>query len=252
MSILEVLFWSYFVIYPVYVVLSVAKDKRRLTAQPEKKLSYYRSTILHLWVPALFVIGLIVNGNYSFVEMGLTLSWQWPQYLAVGGFTVLLGVFAASLKQLNTSGEARESIIEQAKEFSWLLPDTKRQKQYFVWGVSVSAGICEELVFRGYLLFKLAQVMPMYGAVIISSIAFGLMHSYQGVKGVIKTALMGLVFALVYLATDSLIFPILLHCLIDMFAGSSWYLARKFQIQANNNEAPDAKQSLKQNIKQNA
>jgi uncharacterized protein len=51
---------------------------------------------------------------------------------------------------------------------------------------------------------------------IISAAIFGFAHIYQGWKGAIVTGFVGFVLARIYFSTGSLLFPILLHILIDM------------------------------------
>ena len=73
----------------------------------------------------------------------------------------------------------------------------------------------------------LADFMPTYGVVLISSMLFGLGHIYQGPIHILRSALMGVVMALIYLATDSIIVPIILHTLLDMYAGKMAYIVFK-------------------------
>ena len=44
---------------------------------------------------------------------------------------------------------------------------------------------------------------------------FGVAHFYQGVKGVVKTALLGNLFVLLYLGTNSVVLCVPLHILFD-------------------------------------
>ena len=59
------------------------------------------------------------------------------------------------------------------------LPHTSGELRSFV-GVSVTAGVVEEIVYRGFVFWYLGQWMPLWAVVIVSSAAFGLGHSYQG------------------------------------------------------------------------
>jgi membrane protease YdiL (CAAX protease family) len=76
--------------------------------------------------------------------------------------------------------------------------------------------ICEETIFRGYLLLRFAGVtrsMPF--AVFLSTLIFTMGHGYEGGVGLAAVGVLGLFFALVYLRTQSLIAPIVLHFLQD-------------------------------------
>ena len=73
------------------------------------------------------------------------------------------------------------------------------------------------------MLWYLGHFMPLWAAVILSSISFGLAHAYQGAANVPRSALIGIVFALVYVLTGSLLIPILLHALADALQGRAVY-----------------------------
>ena len=87
--------------------------------------------------------------------------------------------------------------------------------------VSVTAGVCEEVVFRGFLTAYLMSWLgvPFWGAALLSSLGFGLAHMYQGPLGILKTGFVGYALALLYGLTGSLWAPILAHALMDLVAG---------------------------------
>jgi uncharacterized protein len=102
-------------------------------------------------------------------------------------------------------------------DYGPLLPESRRERLWFV-AVSVSAGICEEIVYRGWLLAFLHGTCGLDGSLLIVAAAalFGLGHVYQGVLGVVGTAYVGAVLAGLYVASGSLLLPIILHVLIDV------------------------------------
>jgi membrane protease YdiL (CAAX protease family) len=97
-----------------------------------------------------------------------------------------------------------------------LLPRTKNEKLWFI-PVALSAGVCEELIFRGYGL-RLFESLGFSGfpLLIVTVAAFGLAHIYQGFLGVITTALTGALFTLIYIQTGSLWWAIAAHIFIDL------------------------------------
>jgi len=83
-------------------------------------------------------------------------------------------------------------------------------------------GVCEELVFRGFLHTFLVRYTKNSGAiVVISSVAFGLIHWSLGLNAVIVSAIIGAVFMTAYLKTPSLPAVVLAHFAINFidFAG---------------------------------
>lgn len=102
-------------------------------------------------------------------------------------------------------------------DFSALIPMTAHERM--IWAlVAVSAGICEEIVFRGWLLSTLHTTVGLSGIalVVIAAVLFGFAHIYQGPTGVFLTALAGALFCMLYIFTGSLLVPIALHVLVDV------------------------------------
>ena len=85
-------------------------------------------------------------------------------------------------------------------------------------GVSTTAGIGEELIFRGYLLWYGATVAGLPASVIATSQLFGIAHGYQSRFGVIFATLAGLLLAGAYLASESLILAMWMHATYDMWS----------------------------------
>jgi membrane protease YdiL (CAAX protease family) len=85
--------------------------------------------------------------------------------------------------------------------------------------VGVTAGVCEEWLYRGFFLAVVAALaggLPTGVLVLVAALAFGLAHAYQGRAGVLTTGLLGGVMAALYLQTGSLLLPVLLHAAIDL------------------------------------
>jgi membrane protease YdiL (CAAX protease family) len=101
------------------------------------------------------------------------------------------------------------------------MPHTAGERSVFV-GVSVTAGFCEELLYRGFLM-AYAQWLGWWQAGIASAIVFGLSHAYQGSAGVVKTAVVGLVMAGLYAYSGSIWPGIVLHAALDLQAGAVAY-----------------------------
>lgn len=86
--------------------------------------------------------------------------------------------------------------------------------------VSISAGICEEIVFRGYLQrqFEALTGLP-WLATILQAAVFGVSHGYQGVMACLRIAAYAVLFTLVAKWRRSLRPGILAHAATDILAG---------------------------------
>ena len=224
MDYLQYLLWGYFIVYPIYIYLTYEEEKQSVIAQPTKRIAVYRMTMLYLWLPVLALLIVVNQTSLSMYDLGMRWHWNLANQIGVVGLIILCGYFFISLKQLSKSKKNHQAVHKQLTYIQWFMPVTKKEARYYIFGVSITAGICEELLFRGYLLHMLMGYLPTYAAVILTSLSFGLGHIYQGPIHVLRTAIMGVVMALIYLATDSIILPIILHILLDIYGGGLAYI----------------------------
>jgi membrane protease YdiL (CAAX protease family) len=83
--------------------------------------------------------------------------------------------------------------------------------------LSLTAAVCEELLFRGFLIrFLHSDGSGLLMALALSSFAFGLGHVYQGPKGALVATAGGFAFGLVFLLSGSLVPCVVLHALLDL------------------------------------
>lgn len=105
-------------------------------------------------------------------------------------------------------------------EIELMLPDTGAERIVWVF-LSLTAGICEETAFRGYLITRLklfghskSWIVP----VVVSSLAFGMGHTYQGVGGFIMISIYGMMFGILYIKTGSIWPCVIAHFFQDFSA----------------------------------
>lgn len=224
---LEYLLWFYFGVYPFYIAFTHKQEKELLIKNPGQKIHYYCLTMAHLWIPTCVLLTLVYTQVLDLKYIGINWQWNWQTQISLAGLVIVASYFYLIIKQLKNSHSLKTEVLTKTDDLAWILPTSKREHRYFVWGVSVSAGICEELLFRGYLIQFIDGYLPIYMAVLLSSVMFGLFHLYQGWAGVIKTSALGGIFALIYLATDSIIIPIFFHIMVDIYSGTMFYTVRK-------------------------
>jgi membrane protease YdiL (CAAX protease family) len=108
---------------------------------------------------------------------------------------------------------------DSAKDISALLP--RGPAEIAVWILlSMTAGFCEETIFRGYLqqqFLALTGSAPL--AVLIQGVIFGVSHGYQGLRNVITITVFGLLFGALALWRRSLKPGMILHAWTDIFSG---------------------------------
>lgn len=100
-----------------------------------------------------------------------------------------------------------------------LLPSNRREKVWAVLLVAPTAALCEEFLYRGYLMAQLSQwfhsVPWAWG---VSSVAFGLAHIYQRTNGMVRASLLGALLAYPVVRLGNLYPSIAAHFLIDALA----------------------------------
>jgi membrane protease YdiL (CAAX protease family) len=161
--------------------------------------------------------------------VGLRWPRQWPGPLT--GVVVLLVLLfvVASTRALRSGalldlaepvrrpGEGRHAEPPGAATLA-LLPRTAAERRLFTL-VGVTAGLCEEWLYRGFFLAVVAALaggVPTGVLVLVAAVAFGLAHAYQGRAGIVTTGVLGGIMAAVYLDTGSLLLPVVLHAVIDL------------------------------------
>lgn len=109
--------------------------------------------------------------------------------------------------------------VTTAGDYAYLMPITRAERR-LAGLVAISAGVSEEIVVRGTLiaLGVGALGLPPLVAAAAATALFGFLHLYQGWSGVLFTTLLGGILATLYLATGSLLLPIVLHVTVNLRA----------------------------------
>jgi uncharacterized protein len=137
------------------------------------------------------------------------------------GVGIALVAFTVAIKFIRRRASAKPSpSVRQSRfvpDFSYLLPTSARERLLFAL-VAVSAGVCEEIVFRAWLLNALHSWGRLQGwtLVLLASVLFGIAHYYQGIAGVVATTVLGVFFCGLYVGSGTLLYPIIVHTLVDL------------------------------------
>ncbi|MDJ0954857.1 MAG: CPBP family intramembrane metalloprotease [Acidimicrobiia bacterium] len=176
-------------------------------------------------VPGIGILGSVVivlwfiwNRDDGLADLGFVAPDSWP-------VTIVAAIVLGTLIQLASvavfeplvearTGEPHDHSIVDSVKGNWL---ALVQWLVVVW---VFVAAIEEVLYRG---FMLGQISDLLGggvgadliALIVSSVVFGLSHSYQGRSGGITTGLVGALLGLIFLAAGNIWLPILTHGVID-------------------------------------
>ena len=215
-------FWLIFLVLATVIPWRGRVRLQHLLSQPAfgttEKLVLYGTTIGFQWILLGVVAWRALSHGLSLGELGLArgfdvsvLVWSVIGALAVGAFQWF------NLRRL---GKTTGSVPELMRKLSErLLPKTSVEFAPYA-ALAVTAGVCEEFVYRGFVMAALSKAGLAGGVVlIVSSLMFGLAHAYQGRSGIVGTTLMGFLFGLGRLATVSLLPAMIWHAIVDLVAG---------------------------------
>jgi uncharacterized protein len=200
---------------PVIAVLQMrALARSQLDEVP--RLPLYLSSALTLWLLATVAIIAAQYSHFTPQLMGLR-----PVRTDLFVAWVVVGMGSAAL--LAAVGKLLG--IRESPILLHLLPATAGERLAFV-GLSLSAGVCEEIVFRGFLIAALIPVLGnVWLAVLVSSFLFGVLHAYQGTTGVARAAVLGAALSLSFVHSGSIYPAMVAHAGIDLIGGL--WLARR-------------------------
>jgi membrane protease YdiL (CAAX protease family) len=143
---------------------------------------------------------------------------RWSSWKAVA-WDVVIALTVWALWTASTSLVEKALGSDAAKDISGLLPRDPAEIAAWV-ALSLTAGFCEEVIFRGYLQ---QQFRALTGSVVlgvlIQSVIFGVSHGYQGIRNVIMITIFGAVFGGLAVWRKSLKPGMVLHAWTDIFSG---------------------------------
>lgn len=211
-------------VYPVYGFFSYRRLLKLIAKGHKFELKkLYQQTMAGHWI--LLAAGLLlwVSLERSWSQIGFKIEIDAGFW---AGLAISLATVAALFYQVRwvrvCSSERREDLREQLKSLLPILPVTRADLASF-YRVSLTAGIVEEIIWRGMLIWYLQPFMSLWVAGLVSAVTFGLAHSYQGMAHIPKVTLLGCLFSLVYLVSGTIWIPVVLHALVDVLQGRCVY-----------------------------
>lgn len=187
--------------------------------QPDRRRLYLQTSLEH-WC-ALFALALLwFLEERSLTALGLVTPGGggfWSGAAFATAFVLYLVLAWRKVRQM-TAAEKNTQVAGMG-EFAALLPHNKRELKAFA-VLSVTAGIVEEIVYRGYLFWFFLPLLPPWAVVIVTSLFFGLGHIYQGGGNALRITGIGIAIGALYLVTGSIWVPIALHILGDILQGA--------------------------------
>jgi len=139
--------------------------------------------------------------------------------LVVCGIVVAIVLLLIGAQKTQKKKASPEQLGIALDKIRGLLPKNSTERAVWI-VVSITAGVCEEILYRGWLLSLFAAALgSVWLGLLISSIFFGLAHAYQGRNGILGTGVLGAIFGMVFIVSGSLIPGQVLHTAMDLNNG---------------------------------
>jgi membrane protease YdiL (CAAX protease family) len=198
---------------------------RALTSSA-RRINWYRKCIASLWLA--LAAAFLTSPVLSLVRVKLNTSesrWLLDHPLASGVAMTAAGalLLLSSLSGIQCLRNVafRQRIAPTLASMQFVLPVSSIERRWWI-VVSLSAGVCEEILFRGFLFnflhgAQLADIhIGAFAAFLLTALSFGSSHLYQGWQGMVSSVLIGMALGVLAITTGSLLLPILLHILMNV------------------------------------
>jgi membrane protease YdiL (CAAX protease family) len=183
---------------------------------PPKKHLYYTNGL------TLIIGALIVLTSWNISDRPWSvLGMRWPEiHILVIYGTIIIAIFY--LGDL-ISGLISKNRHQQIDEMSYVIPANGSEYKHYIF-LAFAAGICEEIIFRGFLVNYLLQWDAYvdyieYIAIVIPAFVFAISHLYQGYGAVIKIFIVAILFGVIFIYSKSLVIVAILHVVVDLISG---------------------------------
>jgi membrane protease YdiL (CAAX protease family) len=211
---------------PAYAAWETPRLEQRVAiGVAHARTSEYVWTMAIEWALMIALIVFWWGGDRPAAQLGLVWPTGGARWSTAIISTVILLFFYWQARLVAAKADAQARVRQQLASqpsVRVLIPATPGEARVFSL-LAISAGICEEVLYRGYLLWYFDALLPRGAAIASAVIAFGLAHAYQGLRGIVVTGTAGACCMALYLLTGSLAASIVLHSVVDLANGFMAY-----------------------------
>ena len=205
--------WYHLAMFGLVMPYAAIKSRARLAAltqRPSLTAWLIRSAVMVVVAGALS----LVTANLAGISLA-RLAFPEPLHLLLG--LVLLAAFVAVMRPA-----WRQAVVERSPGAYYKMPLTGRDRGLWI-GVSIAAGVCEEITWRGVQTTLLAALLGNpWLAALLSALMFAVAHAIQNVRSMVFIFVFSFIMSVLVAITGSLILPMLIHAAYDGIAGLSY------------------------------
>jgi membrane protease YdiL (CAAX protease family) len=209
------------VVVPVrgHVRLKRLQIQKRSALSVRAKIVLYVQIVCWQWFLVIALLLVLRRHGLSLGEIGEHLADARLTLGVSGALLFVLAVVCAIGRWRLRRARAKVGGPSVADYTRALVPSFGQEMWVFAL-VCVTSGICEELLYRGWLI-NLLRVMTgsVWIAIAVGVAVFGVAHAYQGAKGMLRASFIGLQLAALFVYVDSLIPGQVLHAGANLVTG---------------------------------
>ncbi len=210
---------------PLYAALYSRPRLRRHVAsgEPAARVRTYWVNIVYQWLLAAAALSIWRLEHRPIGELGLGLEVSWRFWTAAGLVALGLAGLTLNYRAALRSEKDRRRLREQLGDAAALTPRNEREMAHFA-ALSLTAGVCEEILYRGYLIWYLGTLVGtgFLGtslSVVTAAVAFGASHLYQGPSQAARIFGLAIIAGGLYVLSGSLWVLMVLHVGVDVAGG---------------------------------
>ena len=205
--------------WPLRSYLEYAKFKARVRAGiPGERLAGYARAMITQWLLVAATTALWIHLGRDWQWLGLTGLSERDSWMALGVAVLLAAFFLLQSASVARRPEMHEQVRKTMRPVAELLPVERTDLTGFL-ALSVTAGVCEEILFRGLLGWYFGSWLGLWGGQAVALAIFAAAHAYLGVGGAVRALIAGAAAAGSYVWSGSLVPSILLHAIVDISSG---------------------------------
>ncbi|AGA79925.1 CPBP family intramembrane glutamic endopeptidase [Echinicola vietnamensis] len=208
-------------IYPIYIVATHQKANNNIRQNEKYRLIDYQKTLFIFWGLTLLILFNFIAYKQPDLNFKPTLS-----LINLGLMILILGFAYFQYRASKITPNDTNPIIEKLKDVYHYLPKSDKELKWFMF-LSISAGICEEIIFRLFLFEFLKESVNLIIAFTVTNLIFAVTHIGSGKNNLLSSFILGLLFSAIYYFTDNIWIAIILHISIDVNAGILGYRVNK-------------------------
>ena len=210
----------YLGVLPIFGVVTAQNMRRLLLSDtPPSRPSLYVNALVTQWGIVFAILLAMRASGAPLAPIGLSVTVSLTFWAGLICVAVLYAALLVVRARAEASSSFRAWLLRQTPPIvRRVAPATPSDLRLFA-PVALTAGVCEEILFRG-IPFHLLSDLPPPLVIAITAVSFGTLHLYQGRTGVIVTTVGGILFGCLYWASNALLPVMILHALYN------WEVAR--------------------------